>query len=98
MDYICYDEETQTVESMVFQKDGSIKRQTLMSNLAMDKRIYFCDFNADGYVDVLLPFSHSSATGEYCYLVMAINDGKEISPSTKTTPSTANCFSSDAPM
>ena len=47
MDYICYDEETQTVESMVFQKDGSIKRQTLMSNLAMDKRIYFCDFNAD---------------------------------------------------
>lgn len=76
MDYICYDEETQTVESMVFQKDGSIKRQTLMSNLAMDKRIYFCDFNADGYVDVLLPFSHSSATGEYCYLVMAINDGK----------------------
>ena len=47
-----------------------------MSNLAMDKRIYFCDFNADGYVDVLLPFSHSSATGEYCYLVMAINDGK----------------------
>ena len=76
MDYICYDEETQTVESMVFQKDGSIKRQTLMSNLAMDKRIYFHDFNADGYVDVLLPFSHSSATGEYCYLVMAINDGK----------------------
>lgn len=76
MDYICYDEETQTVESMVFQKDGSIKRQTMMSNLAMDKRIYFCDFNADGYVDVLLPFSHSSATGEYCYLVMAINDGK----------------------
>ena len=75
MDYICYDEETQTVESMVFQKDGSIKRQTLMSNLAMDKRIYFCDFNADGYVDVLLPFSHSSATGEYCYLVMAVNDG-----------------------
>lgn len=76
MDYICYDEETQTVESMVFQKDGSIKRQTLMSNLAMDKRIHFYDFNADGYVDVLLPFSHSSATGEYCYLVMAINDGK----------------------
>lgn len=76
MDYICYDEETQTVESMVFQKDGSIKRQTLMSNLAMDKRIYFHDFNADGYVDVLLPFSHSSATGEYCYLVMAVNDGK----------------------
>lgn len=76
MDYICYDEETQTVESMVFQKDGSIKRQTLMSNLAMDKRIHFYDFNADGYVDVLLPFSHSSATGEYCYLVMAINDEK----------------------
>lgn len=76
MDYICYDEETQTVESMVFQKDGSIKKQTLMSNLAMDKHIYFYDFNADGYVDVLLPFSHSSATGEYCYLVMAINDGK----------------------
>ncbi len=75
-DYICYDEDTKTVESMVFQADGSVKRQTLMSNLAMDKRIYFCDFNADGYVDVLLPFSHSKATGEYCYLVLAINDGK----------------------
>lgn len=98
MDYICYDEETQTVESMVFQKDGSIKRQTLMSNLAMDKRIYFCDFNADGYVDVLLPFSHSSATGEYCYLVMAINDGKGNFAINEDNTFHRQLFSSDAPM
>ena len=75
-DYICYDEDTRTVESMVFQKDGSMKKQTLMSNLAMDRKIYFYDFNNDGAVDVLLPFSASQSTGEYSYLVLAINDGK----------------------
>lgn len=75
-DYICYDEDTRTVESMVFHKDGSMKKQKLMSNLAMDKKIYFYDFNHDGAVDVLLPFSTSESTGEYSYLVLAINDGK----------------------
>lgn len=75
-DYVVYDADTKKVSTIVFNKDGSSKKQTLMTNLTMDEDIYFYDFDRDGDVDILLPFSNSSGLGEYSYLVLCINDGK----------------------
>lgn len=74
-DYVMYDPYSKKVTTQVFDKAGSVKKQMLMQNLTMDEDIYFFDFDRDGDVDILLPFSQSSGTGEYCYLVLCINDG-----------------------
>lgn len=75
-DYVVYDKSDKIVSTIVFNKDGSIEKQTLMSNLTMDEDIYFYDFDNDGDIDILLPFSNSTDIGEYSYLVLCVNDGK----------------------
>lgn len=75
-DYVVYDKYDKKVSTIVFNKDGSIEKQTLMSNLTMDEDIYFYDFDNDGDIDILLPFSNSTDIGEYSYLVLCVNDGK----------------------
>lgn len=74
LDYVMYNESTKTVIAVV-EDNGSVKEQTLMSNLAMDSKIWCYDFDKDGDVDVLLPFSYEKSIAA-SYLVMMENDGK----------------------
>lgn len=74
MDYIVYEPATKTVTSHVYQSDGTEKTQTLISNLSMDQQIWCYDFDKDGDVDILLPFSYQESNGASFLLVME-NDG-----------------------
>lgn len=74
MDYIVYEPATKTVTAHVFQADGTEKTQTLISNLSMDQQIWCYDFDKDGDVDILLPFSYQESNGASFLLVME-NDG-----------------------
>lgn len=73
MDYVVYDRDRKVVTSVVEQPGGSIVRQELMRNLSLDEVIWCYDFDKDGDVDVLLPFSYMP--GDVTYLVMMENDG-----------------------
>lgn len=74
MDYIVYDGHNKSVISVVEQADGNVVRQELMRNLSLDENIWCYDFDKDGDVDVLLPFSYMP--GDVTYLMMMENDGK----------------------
>lgn len=73
-DYIVYEPNTKTVTSHVYQADGTEKEQKLISNLSMDQQIWCYDFDKDGDVDILLPFSYQSSNGA-AFLVVMENDG-----------------------
>lgn len=74
LDYVMYNETTKTVVAVV-DDNGTIREQTLMSNLSMDTKIWCYDFDKDGDVDILLPFSYEKSIAA-SYLVMMENDGK----------------------
>lgn len=74
LDYVMYNETTKTVVAVV-DDNGTIREQTLMSNLSMDTKIWCYDFDKDGDVDILLPFSYEESIAA-SYLVMMENDGK----------------------
>lgn len=74
MDYIVYDPEEKRVTSHVYQSDGTEKTQILISNLSMDQQMWCYDFDKDGDVDILLPFSYQESNGASFLLVME-NDG-----------------------
>lgn len=74
LDYVMYNETTKTVVAVV-DDNGTIREQTLMSNLSMDSKIWCYDFDKDGDVDILLPFSYRETNGA-SFLVMMENDGK----------------------
>lgn len=74
MDYIVYEPTTKTVTSHVYQADGTEKIQTLISNLSMDQQMWCYDFDKDGDVDILLPFSYQKSNGASFLLIME-NDG-----------------------
>ena len=73
-DYIYYSDNK--VEARIYQADGTIKEQVLLQNSGMDDNIYFVDIDNDGDIDILLPFSSSSNTAGYSYLVICENDSK----------------------
>lgn len=73
LDYVMYNESTKTVIAVV-EDNGSVKEQTLMSNLAMDSKIWCNDFDRDGDIDILLPFSYLGDNGA-SFLVLMENDG-----------------------
>lgn len=73
-DYIVYEPKKKTVTAFVEQADGSTKQQLLISNLSMDSKIWCYDFDKDGDVDVLLPFSYLDSNGA-SFLVLMENDG-----------------------
>jgi len=74
LDYVLYDEDTKTVRAVV-DDNGTVREQTLITNLSMDDKIWCYDFDRDGDVDVLLPFSYKVSNGA-AFLVMEVNDGK----------------------
>lgn len=74
LDYVMYNESTKTVIAVV-DDNGTVREQTLMTNLTMDTKIWCYDFDKDGDVDVLLPFSYEKSIAA-SYLVMMENDGK----------------------
>lgn len=74
LDYVMYNENTKTVIAVV-DDNGIVREQTLMTNLTMDTKIWCYDFDKDGDVDVLLPFSYEKSIAA-SYLVMMENDGK----------------------
>lgn len=74
LDYIIYDPDSKTVTSYVEQPDRTVKEQKLISNLSMDSKIWCYDFDRDGDIDILLPFSYLSSNGGV-FLVLMENDG-----------------------
>lgn len=74
LDYVMYNENTKTVIAVV-DDNGTVREQTLITNLTMDTKIWCYDFDKDGDVDVLLPFSYEKSIAA-SYLVMMENDGK----------------------
>lgn len=75
LDYIVYEPTGKTVTAHVYQADGTEKEQKLISNLSMDQRVWCYDFDKDGDIDILLPFSYHYSNGA-AYLVVMENDGK----------------------
>lgn len=75
LDYIVYEPTGKTVTAHVYQADGTEKTQQLISNLSMDQQVWCYDFDKDGDVDILLPFSYLYSNGA-AYLVVMENDGK----------------------
>ncbi len=73
-DYIVYDSSTKTVTACILASDGTTTSQELISNLSMDKRIWCCDLDKDGDVDILLPFSYQESNMA-SFLVVFENDG-----------------------
>lgn len=73
-DFVLFNSSTNEVTANIFQPDGSVKSQKLVASLALDAAIWCYDFDKDGDVDVLLPFSYSQKSGA-SYLLLAINDG-----------------------
>ena len=75
LDYIVYEPASKTVTAHVYQSDGTEKTQQLISNLSMDQQVWCYDFDKDGDIDILLPFSYLDSNGA-AYLVIMENDGK----------------------
>lgn len=75
LDYIVYEPASKTVTAHVYQSDGTEKTQQLISNLSMDQQVWCYDFDKDGDIDILLPFSYLESNGA-AYLVVMENDGK----------------------
>lgn len=75
LDYIVYEPASKTVTAHVYQADGTEKTQQLISNLSMDQQVWCYDFDKDGDIDILLPFSYLDSNGA-AYLVIMENDGK----------------------
>ena len=75
LDYIVYEPASKTVTAHVYQSDGTEKTQQLISNLSMDQQVWCYDFDKDGDIDILLPFSYLESNGA-AYLVIMENDGK----------------------
>ncbi len=73
-DYIVYEPETRTVAAHLCHADGSKTSQQLMSNMSMDFNMWCYDFDRDGDIDVLLPFSYIESNGA-TFLVLMENDG-----------------------
>lgn len=75
LDYVIYNEEAKTVKAVIEEKDGTVRQEILMQNLNMDPRMWCYDFDKDGDVDILLPFSYSDDNAA-AYLVLMENDGQ----------------------
>lgn len=73
LDYVMYNETTKTVVAVV-DDNGTVREETLMTNLSMDTKIWCYDFDKDGDVDILLPFSYLGDNGA-SFLVLMENDG-----------------------
>ena len=73
-DYVVYEPDTKTVSAHVHRADGTEEVQELLRNLSMDQRIWCCDLDKDGDVDILLPFSYLDSNGA-AFLVVMENDG-----------------------
>ena len=69
LDYIVYEPASKTVTAHVYQSDGTEKTQQLISNLSMDQQVWCYDFDKDGDIDILLPFSYLDSNGA-AYLVI----------------------------
>ncbi len=74
LDYITYDSEAKEVVAQIRQEGGAWKAETLMSNLSMDNQIWACDYDRDGDVDIIMPFSYSESNNA-SFLVVMVNDG-----------------------
>lgn len=73
LDYVMYNETTKTVVAVV-DDNGTVRKETLMTNLSMDTKIWCYDFDRDGDIDILLPFSYLGDNGA-SFLVLMENDG-----------------------
>ncbi|WP_455587515.1 FG-GAP-like repeat-containing protein [Bacteroides sp.] len=74
-DYVVYEPDTKTVTAHIYQADGTEKTQQLISNMSMDQQVWCYDFDKDGDIDILLPFSYQESNGA-AFLVVMENDGK----------------------
>lgn len=72
-DFICvYDN---SVSILLYDvQNGTFEREELVSDLVLDHRLYCYDFDRDGDIDILLPFSNTTPEG-YAFLVFGENDG-----------------------
>ncbi|MDL2241508.1 FG-GAP-like repeat-containing protein [Bacteroidales bacterium OttesenSCG-928-L03] len=75
LDLIMYNATTKTVTANIRQQDNSWKSQTLISSLSLDDQIWTYDYDKDGDVDIILPFSYSK-NNLHTFLVIMVNDGK----------------------
>lgn len=66
-----------SVKSMIYNPEtGVYDEELLISNLALDNKVYCYDFDKDGDIDILLPFSNDKSNGgPYAFLAIAENDG-----------------------
>lgn len=63
------------VKVAIVQPDGSMKEQTIIEGMEFDNRVFAIDFDKDGDVDLIIPFSYSNKNA-YSILLVCENDGK----------------------
>ena len=72
LDYVLYNPNSKTVTANIYQPDGTVKTQKLITSLALGDHIWCYDFDNDGDIDILLPFDYS---GSASFLLLMENDG-----------------------
>lgn len=74
VDYVTYDEENKTVFCALSQRDGTRKDVKLVTGLYCN-RLFCCDYDKDGDVDIVVPVDFSSNDASFLVLMENRGDG-----------------------
>ncbi len=74
LDYVLFNGDTKTASTHIFDFEGNETSQELISNFTLDNQIWVYDYDNDGDVDIILPFSYSTTIGG-SFLAIFANDG-----------------------
>ncbi len=64
------------LQTLIYNGDGTYRKQVLFQNIQVDKTLYVYDFDRDGDVDILVTFSAPANSTGYAYTMFFQNDGQ----------------------